>query len=77
MKVINEILAKVPEERGAVSQAVANGLIAKAKRGQPLPPMNMFQSLLDKSQMAGILRLVAPPQQDRVGAQSASVPAQR
>jgi hypothetical protein len=60
---INEVLAKTPEERGPVSQAVANGLIEKAKKGEKLPPLNMFQSLLNKAQMGAILRVVAPPVQ--------------
>lgn len=60
---INEVLAKTPEERGPVSQAVANGLIEKAKKGEKLPPLNMFQILLNKAQMGAILRVVAPPTQ--------------
>lgn len=68
---INEVLAKAPEERGPVSQAVTNGLIAKAKRGQPLPPLSVFQSLLDKAQIGAILRVVAPPPPQTQAAQTA------
>lgn len=62
---INEVLAKAPEERGSVSQALTNGLIAKARKGQPLPPLSRFQSLLNKAQIGAILRVVAPPVQSQ------------
>jgi len=65
IQVINEVLAKTPEERASVSKAIADALTAKAKSGQKLPPLSTFQSLLDKAQMGAILRVVAPPVQQQ------------
>lgn len=63
IKGINEVLAKAPDKKPAVQQAITDGLIAKAKKGEKLPPLYTFQGLLTRAQMGSILRLVAPPQQ--------------
>jgi hypothetical protein len=66
ISVINEVLAKAPEERGPVTRSVTNALIEKAKKGEKLPPLSVFQSLLNKAQLGAILRVVAPPVQSQV-----------
>jgi hypothetical protein len=63
VKILTETLDKMPEERAAASQAVADGLIEKAKKGEKLPPLSTFQWLLNRAQMGAILRVVAPPTQ--------------
>jgi len=62
VKAINDVLAKDPSKTAPVQQAVTNGLIERAKKGQPLPPLSTFQGLLTRAQLGSILRVVAPPQ---------------
>ncbi|HXN71566.1 MAG TPA: hypothetical protein VN861_03320 [Candidatus Acidoferrales bacterium] len=58
---INEVLAKAPDKRVPVQNAITQGLVEKARKGEKLPPLNTFSGLLSRAQMGAILKVAAPP----------------
>jgi len=56
IKVINEVLDKVPEERTPVTQAVADGLVQRVRHGDRIPPLSTFQTVLSKEQIGKVMR---------------------
>jgi hypothetical protein len=67
---IKQVLAKAPEHAAEVQQGITDGLIEKARKGQPLPPLSTFQGLLTRAQLGSILRVVAPPQSQQSAQQT-------
>jgi hypothetical protein len=56
IRAINEVLNKVPDKRSSVGKAITNGLVEKAKNGQPMPPLNTFAPVLNNEEMQQVMQ---------------------